>query len=847
MTVRTPISQFELANPLYKNASIAFYTVANGAVTSTLAALYSGASGVAQLSNPQKLNSKGQFKQPVYVQVQVIGVITGISVPSHNTGIISPAPSFQVTSDPSPELEYSYDGGVTWNNAGAIVAAGVASLITFIQAGTGAVTRWLQDKVRESVSVFDFMDAATIANIKLMTAAGLAAQDSTVVQAAIQAAIESTFNSSTGEYAGSIYLPKGGYAVAGRIQIGVQGSARGLKFYGDGPQATIIYNYNTVGQYTVEFGQGGGDYDITARDFSVESMTGLNWGIKINSVRNSVFENIRAGIANGFQGHGFYMTASWQNTFSALRARRCGNYGGGSTGTVAGGVFPYGAAGFYVDGNVGHNFINCSAEECDVGLIGYATGVELHKFDTECNVHGGLKLYGGGSITCHNGYQEQQTIGAGVQSDDNWYIGDGTNPCTYAAFMEHSFGNNSRIVFNKCTHYYFANPYMSYPYNCIEIVDPGTTKGHMDSGYSPYLEQLSNGYAYFGQHESEASHTGNLLPNGSFEAGQAVETGGGIPGWVVLSGGGAPPSTGTVAIYADSSGADFGSRCLKLVRTGGSSGAQLGVSSNITRATTPIVLKAGRVYTLEFSYKCTVDDALFLAITTGGTNYAFGPSAGMSFPAAASWKRYRTMFTAKGSGSLGKCDIYLSENATAYIDSMCLYEGIENQGASFNIDDAGLETYHLQDVLAESDTVIHSSVGAAAYAAGAAPDLQPDVPRCVKYVTDAAWTNANVQIAGYDGRGRYQVEDKNLGPGLNPSTYGTIAFSRINTITTPNQAGSLSIGVGSLIGLPKSAAAIIKIKQNTTDVTAKEFDLTNGTVDLTTITGGDDFTIWYLH
>lgn len=116
MTVRTPIRDFELANPIYKNASVSFYTVSSGVKTTTLATLYAGPSAAAQLANPQKLNSQGQFKQPVYIASEVIGTITGISVASHDTAIHSPSPDFRVQQS-TAKLQYSYDG-VTWNDTG---------------------------------------------------------------------------------------------------------------------------------------------------------------------------------------------------------------------------------------------------------------------------------------------------------------------------------------------------------------------------------------------------------------------------------------------------------------------------------------------------------------------------------------------------------------------------------------------------------------------------------------------------------------------------------------------------------------------------------------------------------
>lgn len=70
--------------------------------------------------------------------------------------------------------------------------------VSFIQAGTGAVTRNMQDKVRESVSVKDF------------GAVGDGVTDDT---AAIQAAIDSLPNG------GTVQLPSGSYKVSSQIQI----------------------------------------------------------------------------------------------------------------------------------------------------------------------------------------------------------------------------------------------------------------------------------------------------------------------------------------------------------------------------------------------------------------------------------------------------------------------------------------------------------------------------------------------------------------------------------------------------------------------------------------------------
>lgn len=105
-----------MANPLYKGALVTFYTVAAGEKTSVKASLYAGSSGSATLANPQSLDSRGKLKQPVYHDVELVASIGGIHVPSHDTGIVAPPPTFRVAS--TGEVQYSFDGGASWNATG---------------------------------------------------------------------------------------------------------------------------------------------------------------------------------------------------------------------------------------------------------------------------------------------------------------------------------------------------------------------------------------------------------------------------------------------------------------------------------------------------------------------------------------------------------------------------------------------------------------------------------------------------------------------------------------------------------------------------------------------------------
>jgi hypothetical protein len=113
---RFAIREFSLANPLYKGATVTFYKVVNGAKTSIKATLYAEPIGSKTLPNPQRLSSDGKFVQPVYVEEPVIGSVSGLVVPGHDTPIIATgAPELRVQAGTS-RLQYSYDSGASWND-----------------------------------------------------------------------------------------------------------------------------------------------------------------------------------------------------------------------------------------------------------------------------------------------------------------------------------------------------------------------------------------------------------------------------------------------------------------------------------------------------------------------------------------------------------------------------------------------------------------------------------------------------------------------------------------------------------------------------------------------------------
>lgn len=87
--MRTSISDFSLVNRVYGASTATFYKVnSNGTRSTVLATLYGSEAGPDLLTNPQKLDSRGRFMQPVYIEEAVIGVVVGPHVSSHETGII---------------------------------------------------------------------------------------------------------------------------------------------------------------------------------------------------------------------------------------------------------------------------------------------------------------------------------------------------------------------------------------------------------------------------------------------------------------------------------------------------------------------------------------------------------------------------------------------------------------------------------------------------------------------------------------------------------------------------------------------------------------------------------------
>ena len=165
-----------------------------------------------------------------------------------------------------------------------------SALISFLQFGTGAQTRTVESKLRDVVSVFDFMTSAQVAAVK----AGTFLVD---VTAQIQAAINSG--------AREVYFPQGGYSVtndgttAPAIIIGA--TSVGVSLVGAGRQATVIRNQGggpaiaSVGNLILK------NTSIRIADMSIEGQVGTQEGVLLDYTAIAVLERLDC-YANGGAG-----------------------------------------------------------------------------------------------------------------------------------------------------------------------------------------------------------------------------------------------------------------------------------------------------------------------------------------------------------------------------------------------------------------------------------------------------------------------------------------------------------------------------------------------------------------
>lgn len=636
----------------------------------------------------------------------------------------------------------------------------------------------------------------------------------TVNQTALQAAIDSLkitsqFNN------GRIRLTRGIYRIAGNVNV--PSGSRGLTIIGDGPRSTVIKNMNILGQDALRiapFTVDGDDavYSLTLRDFSVYGNgAGTDGkGINIKNCYLSHFENL---FTENTGRDGFYIANSWQNTYINWHARRAGyNYAGGVTGTNPD------IAGLHMVGNTGHVVINSIFDECPYGIIGDTGGFEFYKVDTESNSLGGCYIKGGSNIKAVQCYSEGTL--------NQWYIGDGTNTIGDALFLGCDFGG-AGIVFAKTQYYFIDACSFRYPYSSIRFMD-SLSKGHLGTNYYSFVH-TSPYYAQFEHLPSKVSKS-NFLKNGSFEFSTSKDV---FPLWNISIPSGDWTGTRTTAV---GSGHDDGQVSLKASCSAYTTGSGMRLYY-----VGEIDFVLGRIYTLELSFKTTGSAKVSATLVTGGvthlSNYEFSPTSVVDY------KKFVTKF--KAQGSLNSLYIYLTGTGDTYIDSIAVYEG-ETEQIWTNRSDSykAIEMCHFQDVLAASTNVLYAATQTYS---NTAITNQPDVPRIVTVTGSAAAAAGTIVISGIDWKGQY-ISDTITVTGGAVTDLGAVAFMLVQ-LATGYDAGAgqtLSIGSGNKFGLPKKAYSVLKQKKNNGNMTVSTLNTTYNTIDITGLSGGDDYTIWFL-
>jgi|GEM_PF-3720132 len=155
-----------------------------------------------------------------------------------------------------------------------------ASLIGYKQSKTGATTRTVQDKLDDIVSVFDFMTAAQVADVR---AGGLSLDVAPPIQAALDACPSKT-----------VYFPAGAYLLNSGLNVRVS-----TRLVGAGPKETFLYfaltsgSSNNLISINASSGgviwYGGGINEISIVDLTASSNT---TGVYVENVVDGIYQNV---------------------------------------------------------------------------------------------------------------------------------------------------------------------------------------------------------------------------------------------------------------------------------------------------------------------------------------------------------------------------------------------------------------------------------------------------------------------------------------------------------------------------------------------------------------------------
>lgn len=337
-------------------------------------------------------------------------------------------------------------GGISDLNVAANAAV-QGTKLAFLQAGTGAVARTVQDKQRERISVLDFIPPTLYAAIKAGT-------NATDLAPYVQAAINS-LQMNADNRGGTLYLPAGTYKLNSSMTFTAYaaGLLHNMYVVGDGPENTLL-DFSGLPASTdgITFNAGA---HFGVADLSVNSATrhgiAIGEGLAVGGTSyclQYVIENVRV---QGCGGDGIYSTQSYGGSYRDVWSKS--NTGNGLT--FAGyhtslsvdrvQASSNGASGFSINGVVYSAFKGCASDNNEWGYaLSNARGVTFSGCGSESNSREGFHVSTSDASAAGLPAAAQNVLGV-VLDGCFAYNNSAAGPDAYATFLGATTANSRNI------------------------------------------------------------------------------------------------------------------------------------------------------------------------------------------------------------------------------------------------------------------------------------------------------------------------------------------------------------------------------------------------------------------
>lgn len=269
--------------------------------------------------------------------------------------------------------DLAYPAGSLGNWLSSLTKDGGAGFVGFKQTGTGAQLRNLLSRGQDTVSVFDFMTAAQIADVKARTY-GID------VSGAIMAALNSRANGA------DVFFPDGGYRISQTINVFRKGRMRGacLSETADRNPTVRFFKSATLNGPAILFAQDSAGFVMEGIELDGENGNGgdgiVGWTNSITLRNVSVYRMGRDNVRFGKDGFGANANNwKWDRVVSNLAKRHNfhlnDKYDPTLTGTIASGSQTFTASGAFFEASaVGYPLTVVGAGVAGADLTATITG-----------------------------------------------------------------------------------------------------------------------------------------------------------------------------------------------------------------------------------------------------------------------------------------------------------------------------------------------------------------------------------------------------------------------------------------------------------------------------------------